>query len=478
MRSCVSLEQYKQKVTKQTLTEKMADLNDILNNSWDGIGIIDEFGNFIYTNQAFSPILNYSKSEILKLNFFNIVDSSTRDVIKFGIIKAQKLGCIKNLKLICIRKDKKKVYLEASLALMGNKKYFVLNARDCTEEITKKTLINKYILSCRLDLESKIIEISDALGRLLKYEKHELLKMSFSKFHYKFEEDTTLESIYADLHQDDWIGILYLNDKEQNTLCFDTRINAVFNKYGDIVGYECIFFDITSKNAIAPQSNGNFSDGFKIFTDMMNKVTSKWLDPLNVIDTKVHKIQNEQDLGVIKDIATDILKTKEALTKDIEVFKQNFVINESIQKVDLYNLLFGIVTMLETKNTKNNITIKSDLQKIAPTETIPGKLTDIIFGLITNSLEAFKRKKIDDALLDISMHEVQNEILIQIIDNAGGIHPDIISRIFDPYFSTKNEPGKGLGLYMAKNIVENILNGKLSIESKEDITVAIVSLPK
>lgn len=472
-------EEQSQRVSKQALTNQMADLNDILNNSWDGIAIIDELGNFIYSNKAFSPILNYTKSELLKINFLNTVDASTRDVIKFGIIKAKKLGSIRNLKLICIRKDKKKVYLEASLALMGNKKYFVLNARDCTEEITKKTLINQYILSCRLDLDSKIIEISDAFSRLLKFEKHQLLKMDFNILHYNFEENCDLSDVYSNMDDDGWIGVVNLDDSLASTHTFDTRINPIHNKYGDTVGYECIFFDITSKNqSIQEEEPKSFVNGFKIFSDMMNKVSSKWLDPLQSIDASVKQIQQENDIDSIHCIANDILKTKETLSKEIETFKQNFIINESIQKVDIHTLISGIVKMLETKNTKHNIIIRSDLQKIQLINTIPGKLTDIVFGLITNSLEAFKKTKVDNALLDISLNETQNTIYIQIIDNAGGIDPNIIERIFDPYFSTKNESGKGLGLYMAKNIVENILNGSLTIESNDGITVATIKLER
>ncbi len=324
----MALQEYQQKVSKQSLADKMADLNDILNNSWDGIAIIDELGNFIYSNKAFSPILNYEKSELLKLNFLNLVDSSTRDVIKFGIVKAQKLGAIRNLKLICNRKDKKKVYLEASLALMGNKKYFVLNAKDCTEEITKKTLINKYILSCRLDLNLKIIEISDALSRLLKFNKHELLQENFSSLKFDFDESIKIEEVYEALKKDDWVGIVYLCNKENETLTFDTKINAVFNKYGDIVGYEWLFFDITSKANIQKEEKvSNFSSGFKIFSEMMNTVTSKWLDPLKIIDNNVQQIQQEQDINAIHTLADGILKTKEMLTTEIESFKKSFIIN-------------------------------------------------------------------------------------------------------------------------------------------------------
>jgi PAS domain S-box-containing protein len=471
---------YNQKVTKQDMVNKMTDLNDILNNSWDGIAIIDEFGNFVFTNKAFSPILNYTKSELLKLNFLNLIDSSTRDVIKFGLIKAKKLGSIRNLKLICNRKDKKKVFLEVSLTLMGNKKYFVLNAKDSTEDISKKTLMNKYILSCRLDMNFNITEISDAFTRLIKFDKHDLLNESIDKLQCEIKEYNNIQEILKDIDDDndDWNGIINVISNDDKKLCLDTKINVVHNKYGDRVGYEFIFFDITKDLAQKQNSNHeNIKQNFENISQTIDKVTNTWLDPLSKLDKHVNKLKEQDDIDQIKLITNDILKTQKTLVKEIEVFKKSFIVNEKYQIVDIKEILENIINMLEKNNSKHNIAINKTLNQVTKIKSAPQKLTDIIFSLITNSLEAFKRNMKKDALLDIGVNELEDEIVIQIIDNAGGIDINIIDRIFDPYFSTKNQPGKGMGLYTAKNIIQNYLDGKITIECEDDFTIATIYLP-
>ena len=62
-------------------------------------------------------------------------------------------------------------------------------------------------------------------------------------------------------------------------------------------------------------------------------------------------------------------------------------------------------------------------------------------------------------------------------DNAGGIDEKIIGKIFEPYFSTKNKNGTGLGLYMCKVIITEHLHGTISIESEGNGTKVAINLP-
>lgn len=65
---------------------------------------------------------------------------------------------------------------------------------------------------------------------------------------------------------------------------------------------------------------------------------------------------------------------------------------------------------------------------------------------------------------------------MQIIDDAGSIEPSIIDHVFDPYFSTA-PGGTGLGLYMAKVMIEDKMNGRISVANGENSAIFSIEVP-
>jgi signal transduction histidine kinase len=78
-----------------------------------------------------------------------------------------------------------------------------------------------------------------------------------------------------------------------------------------------------------------------------------------------------------------------------------------------------------------------------------------------------------------SFKKNKKSIVIEIIDNAGGIDSKILDKIFDPYFTTKHKSqGTGLGLYMTHKIVTNDMKGKITISNSDsNCTKVILELP-
>lgn len=103
----------------------------------------------------------------------------------------------------------------------------------------------------------------------------------------------------------------------------------------------------------------------------------------------------------------------------------------------------------------------------------------VLLNLINNAknkiVENFKDSQ-EHAKIDINIERCQNYNTIEIIDNGGKIDEKIINSIFEPYFTTK-ESGTGLGLYMAKVIVEDKMRGSIKVRNEGENVVFTIKLP-
>ena len=73
----------------------------------------------------------------------------------------------------------------------------------------------------------------------------------------------------------------------------------------------------------------------------------------------------------------------------------------------------------------------------------------------------------ENRVIFVEIKKRKNKTLVKIRDNAGGIKPKILDKIFEPYFTTKhNSTGTGIGLYMCDQIISKYMNGVIDVSNK------------
>ncbi len=96
------------------------------------------------------------------------------------------------------------------------------------------------------------------------------------------------------------------------------------------------------------------------------------------------------------------------------------------------------------------------------------ELNQVLLNILSNSKDALKTIDEEKRFIFINTNRKNDDLIIEIIDTGGGIKDDIISRVFEPYFTTKyNSQGTGLGLYMTHKIVTDSMNGNIKIQNTE-----------
>ena len=106
------------------------------------------------------------------------------------------------------------------------------------------------------------------------------------------------------------------------------------------------------------------------------------------------------------------------------------------------------------------------------------EMVQVFINLAKNSCDAMIEKNIENRVIDIHTYEKEDYLYIEFEDNAGGIKENVLSKIFEAYFSTKsNKNGTGLGLYMCKAIVEQHSLGKINAYNTPKGAKFVVQLP-
>lgn len=128
--------------------------------------------------------------------------------------------------------------------------------------------------------------------------------------------------------------------------------------------------------------------------------------------------------------------------------------------VDLRRLLASTVRLIQT-SYRGRIDFGLELDALVPIVGVSGHLQQVFMNLIVNGCQAIEDK--GSLTLRGERHEIG--VLIEVSDTGAGIAPEVLPRIFEPYFSTKGpEKGTGLGLPISKRIVEKH-GGRLEVDS-------------
>ncbi|MGE4462407.1 MAG: ATP-binding protein [Arcobacter sp.] len=208
--------------------------------------------------------------------------------------------------------------------------------------------------------------------------------------------------------------------------------------------------------------------------EMLSMIAHQWRQPLSTISTMITRIKlkneiNKLDKIFLDTILNDINKYIQYMSTTIDDFRNFFTIDSKKELITLNEIVIITHKMLEKTFLSQNIKIEIKDKKLSKLNLPKNELIQIILNILNNSKDAILEKNIENPLISISFNQNKKEQKIFIEDNAGGIDENIISKIFNPYFSTKNKKnGSGLGLYICKNILEKDNLGDIFVENKKN----------
>jgi len=214
--------------------------------------------------------------------------------------------------------------------------------------------------------------------------------------------------------------------------------------------------------------------------EMIDSIAHQWRQPL----MNINAILMNMERGIeIKENPKEYLETKmdEVITltthmsQTIEDFrallkankqKVHFFIGKSIRHA--LELFDGLLRDIDVQ--------------VTPVEKLTfygynNELIQVIIIILSNAIDVLNTHNIQSKQIAIEV-KVEKQLFISIEDNAGGIEEKYLQKIFDPYFTTKERNGgTGLGLYIAKIIIEQNMHGKLSVVNTKQGAKFTIQIP-
>jgi signal transduction histidine kinase len=164
----------------------------------------------------------------------------------------------------------------------------------------------------------------------------------------------------------------------------------------------------------------------------------------------------------------DMENLLEYMSKTIDDFRDFFKPNKAKAYFLIEHSLKSIQNIVEPMLKEYKIECQTNINASIALHGYKNELEQVILNIITNAKDALLEDEIEVPKITIDIYKKAGKTVIDIKDNANGIDKEIMDKIFDPYFTTKDdEKGTGIGLYMSKTIIEKNMDGKLEVSSSE-----------
>ena len=217
--------------------------------------------------------------------------------------------------------------------------------------------------------------------------------------------------------------------------------------------------------------------------EMIGNIAHQWRQPLNALGVIIQNIHFSYNNDMLtKEFLDDSMKKGVNLTnmmsKTIDDFRNFFQPNKKKESFSLMKSIENTIDLIDASFKHNNIKVKKETTVDIEVYGFPNEFAQALLNILSNAKDAIIENEIQNGEIRISVFKENDYGCLRLTDNAGGIPKDIIEKIFDPYFTTKHQSqGTGIGLYMSKIIIEQNMQGLVSVHNEKEGASFTVKIP-
>lgn len=369
--------------------------------------------------------------------------------------------------------------------------------RELEEKVAQRTAEQQVLLSLfdkgdsvlfkwNNDADWTVAHVSDSIHKVLGYDKEDFLSNTISYASCIHEED--IATVYEEVKEAMTEEKEYFEHKPYRIYTKDGDIKWIYdntvivrdedNNIINFVGYISDITELKEKDRQLLQQSRMAQMG-----EMISMIAHQWRQPLGSISSTsidmnlklqfeefdlAQKEERDKCRSYFGDNLGKIDNYVQNLTSTIDDFRNFYKPDKESISALIHAPVSRALNIMGDTFKADGIKIIKNYRCKNEIAMHENELMQVILNILKNAQDNFKDKKIQDARIMIDTYDIPDGARLEICDNGGGIPEDILQKIFDPYFSTKDEKnGTGLGLYMSKTIVETHHNGKFYAENRD-----------
>lgn len=224
--------------------------------------------------------------------------------------------------------------------------------------------------------------------------------------------------------------------------------------------------------------------------EMLGIIAHQWRQPLNTLSTYISSLQAAQynDMltkSFIEKLVANADGQIKFMSKTIDDFRNFFKPSKTKEYFDIFDAVFNAVKLMEAQVRSADINLK--IRNVAEESRLTvfgyrSEFVHVLVNIIANARDALQEKAMKaggsyQRKIDLVINGDEEYVYVDIIDNGSGIPEHILPLIFNPYYTTKSsQSGTGVGLYMAKMVVEKEMSGQMTATNMKGATKFSIKL--
>jgi PAS domain S-box-containing protein len=451
--------------------DRLRHLGAIIDSSEDAIFSTTLLGSVLSWNHSAERIYGYTAREMLGNSIFNVIPTSRVSELKSVMQEVERGQRPTSFETVRVRKDgaTMHVYLTISPVLDSSGQLIGTStiARDITDKKTTEEALRKKQQELEDFFENSVIGLhwvgpdgtilwaNRAEMDLLGYSSDEYIGHHIAEFHADRE---VIDDILLRLGRKEKLHGYEARLKCKNGSFRDVLISSsVLWNENEFIHTRCFTLDVTERRQVEQALRQ--AEKMAAVGRLAATVAHEINNPLETVTNLLYLAKMANSLpeakNCIGEAQTELKRISHLTRQTLGFFKDTTV----PRCFDISELVTQLVSIYKTKIGSKDVRIETRL-KPSPVLGREGQLRQVLSNLLMNALDASRPGK---AIL-ISARPVGNRVRLTVGDQGGGISPENRNRIYEPFFTTKENVGTGLGLWVTKEIVEKH-GGKLQLKT-------------